>query len=95
MTAPDLLDRLSRAEQGSRGLENEIARHLGWFRYTRANGNKSKHGGWIAPEDFLGTYSNGSPILDGTHGTPIWRDPPRWTSSMDDARKLVPDGMRW
>lgn len=88
----DLIARIEGEARGSRALDCLIAKQAGWFRYTREKGCTMKHGGWIAPEDFRGTDSQGAPILDGLHGTTIHRDPPSFTRSLDAAVSLVPEG---
>lgn len=84
----DLLARLEVAEAGSRELDCLIARHFGWHRVEPRHA-RNKAGGWIAPEDFLGVNSDGSPRLDSLHGTDIHRDPPRLSQSLDAALALA------
>lgn len=83
-----LIERLEGAEKGSRELDREVARLFGWHRVEPRHA-RNKHGGWIAPEDFIGLYSDGSPKLDGLHGTSIYRDPPAFTTSLDAALALA------
>jgi hypothetical protein len=56
---------------------------------------RGKGGGWIAPEDFMGVNSDGSPRLDGLHATDIHRDPPRVSKSLDAvlavAERVLPE----
>lgn len=86
-----LISRLQNAEEGSRELDAMLTSVLGWHRVTPSQA-RMKRGGWISPEDWLGEMSNGSPILDQMHGTTIHRDPPPWTTSVDSALTLVPEG---
>jgi len=54
----------------------------GWHRVQpRFAGNR--HGAYIAPQDWIGRHSDGSPILDSLHGTDLHRDVPELTSSTD------------
>lgn len=87
MTAP-LITSLEQAGEGSRELDGLLARHFGWHR-VEPRFARNKAGGWIAPEDFLGVNSDGSPRLDGLHGTDIHRDPPRLSQSLDAALALA------
>lgn len=90
-TLDDLISRLEKATEGSRELNNLIAPIAGWHRVEpRYAGNK--HGAWIAPQDWIGTMSDGSPILDGMHGTTLYREAPDFTRSLDAAMSLVPEG---
>lgn len=84
----DLIRGLEEAEAGSASLDREIARAFGWHRVEPRHA-RNKHGGWIAPEDFMGVYSDGSPVLDSLRGTSIWRDPPTFTTSLDAALALA------
>ncbi len=86
----DLLTELAGAAPG-KAIDRKIALSVGWHR-VEPRYAKSKNGAWIAPEDFLGTYSSGAPILDGTHGTTVHRDVPDFTTSLDAALTLVPEG---
>ncbi len=87
MTAP-LITSLEQAGEGSRELDGLLARHFGWHR-VEPRFARNKAGGWIAPEDFLGVNSDGSPRLDGLRGTDIHRDPPRLSQSLDAALALA------
>lgn len=85
-----IIKKLEKAEGPSKALNREIARAVGWHRVEpRHAGNKN--GGWIAPEDFNGCYSDGAPIYDGMHGTTIAADVPNFTGSLDAAMALAPD----
>lgn len=84
----ELIARLEAAKEGGRELDGLVARAFGWHR-VEPRFARNKHGGWIAPEDFIGLYSDGSPKLDGLHGTTIHRDPPRLTTSLDAALALA------
>ncbi|WP_313008433.1 hypothetical protein [Brevundimonas vesicularis] len=87
-TITSLIEKLEGAGSGSAALDREIARLFGWHRVEPRHAS-NKHGGWIAPEDFIGTYSDGSPKLDGLRGTTIHRDPYRFTTSLDAALGLT------
>lgn len=89
MTAhSELVARLEGACEGSRELDGLIARCFGWHRVEPRHA-RNKAGGWIAPEDFLGVNSDGSPRLDSLRGTDIHRDPPRLSQSLDAALALA------
>lgn len=77
-----------------RAMDRDIARSQGWHR-VEPRFNRSKHGAWISPEDFIGTMSDGSPILDSLHGTEMHREVPAFTGSIDRAVTLVPKGWWW
>ena len=83
-----LIERLEKAGEGSRELDGMLARHFGWHR-VEPRFVRNKAGGWIAPEDFLGVNSDGSPRLDSLRGTDIHRDPPRLSQSLDAALALA------
>lgn len=89
-----LLSQLEAATEGSAALDRLIAREFGWHR-VEPRFTRSKHGAWIAPEDFCGVYSDGSPKLDGLHGTTMHFGPPRYTTNLQDAVSLVPEGWTW
>ena len=72
----------------SKEVDRAVARVVGWFRVEPRH-SRSRYGGWIAPDDFIGAYRDGSPMLDGLHGTTIWRDPPSWTASVDAVIALI------
>src|SRR3990167_10374686 len=91
MNKAELIKRLEEASGPPQALDRQIAREIGWHRVEPRHGG-GKHGGWIAPEDFLGVESSGKPRLDSLHGTTIHRDPPHYTSSIDAAMTLVPEG---
>ncbi len=94
---PDLQSLIERVEKASgpdRDLNRAVARHFGWHR-VEPRFARSKHGGWIAPEDFIGTHSDGSPICDSLHGTDIHRDVPDFTASLDAVMALMPDGLEY
>jgi hypothetical protein len=84
----DLIKRLEEAEAGSRELDALLARRFGWHRVEPRH-MRGKGGGWIAPEDFMGVNSDGSPRLDSLRGTDIHRDPPRLSQSIDAALALA------
>jgi hypothetical protein len=94
MTIADLIERLEKATEGSKELDRLVARHAGWHRVEPKHA-RSKRGAWISPDDFMGVYSTGAPILDGLHGTTLWADPPAFSSSIDSALTLVPEGFQW
>lgn len=91
MTRTELIAKLEAAPKGTKELDRLIAREYGWHRVEPRH-LRNGHGGWIEPGEFNGTMSDGSPILDGTHGTTIHRDPPMFTASLDAAFTLVPEG---
>lgn len=91
MDAEQLLDlsaRLDAATGPNKSIDRRLARLAGYHRIEPRH-IRSKHGGWIAPEDWAGTMSDGSPILDGLHGTTIYRDVPAYTARLDAAIDLV------
>ena len=97
MNRSDLLalaDRVEAADGPERELDRAVARFVGWHR-VEPRFTRNKHGAWIAPGDFLGTYSGGSPILDSLHGTDMHREVPPFTASLDAAMTLVPEGWDW
>lgn len=88
---PDLLTLAARVEAltgPSKEVDRAVARVVGWFRVEPRH-SRNRYGGWIAPDDFIGAYRDGSPMLDGLHGTTIWRDPPSWTASVDAVLALI------
>ena len=72
-----------------RELDRAVARQIGWHR-VEPRFSRSKHGAWIAPEDFIGTYADGRPILDSLHGTDMHREVPAFTGSLDASVTLWP-----
>ena len=88
----DLIEKLEAAPEGSRAFDNQVALATGWVRLTPSE-VKRRHGGWIHPSD---TRKDGSfnyqTDLDSLHGTDIWRDPLPYTTSIDAALTLVPEG---
>lgn len=97
MTLQDLIAAVEGAEAGSRGLDCRVAVAMGWFRVEPRHTHNRK-GGWIAPEDFMGVARDGSPRLDSLHGTTIYRDPPRFTASIDENLATIErdfPGWRW
>ncbi len=82
-----LIGRLSEATEGSRDLDNHVARLFGWRR-VEPRFARTKRGGWIAPEEWMGEYADGRPITS-QHGTTIHPDEPRTTTSVDAALKLI------
>lgn len=87
----DLLSLAARVEKltgPSKEVDRAVARVVGWFRVEPRH-SRNRYGGWIAPDDFIGAYRDGSPMLDGLHGTTIWRDPPSWTASVDAVLALI------
>lgn len=87
-TLTELLARVEAATGPDRELDRLLAKQFGWHRVEPRN-TTSKKGGWIAPEDFMGLNSDGSPRLDSLHGTTIWSDVPRLTASLDAALALA------
>lgn len=90
----DLIKRIEAAEGPSKEIDRRIAKSRGWHR-VEPRFLRNNRGGWIAPEDFIGVMSDGSPILDSMHGTTIHGEVPAFTSSIDAAMTLVPDGAIW
>lgn len=84
---PDIITRLEAATEPTRELSRLVARAVGWHRVEPRHA-KNKYGAWIAPQDFIGVMSDGSPILDGLHGTTLYREPPDFTSSLDATLSL-------
>jgi len=84
----EIVARLEAASVGSREIDGLLARHFCWHRVEPRH-MRGSAGGWIAPEDFIGLNGDGSPKLDGLHGTSIYRDPPRLTQSIDAALALA------
>ena len=83
-----VLSALQGAKGGDKAVDRLIAREVGWHRVEPRH-TSGKHGGWIAPDDWIGAHSDGSPILDGLHGTTIWREVTAYTASVDEALALV------
>jgi hypothetical protein len=76
-----------------RGQDKALSRELqvvfgGWHRFTPSQLGRSNPG-FIAPEDYIGRTSHGSPILDSLHGTTIWREPPDVTIDLDATLAMV------
>lgn len=86
-----IIDKLERADGPDRELDRAIAKVMGWHR-VEPRFTRSKHGAWISPDDWIGEYSNGSPITDSLHGTTMYREVPAYTASIDAAMTLVPEG---
>lgn len=83
----ELIAGLKKATGPSKEIDRRIAAVMGWQRITPSQMRK-KYGGWIAPEDYIGRMSDGSPICDSLHGTTIHRDVPDYTASIDAAMTL-------
>ena len=95
----ELISRMEKAEGPSMELARIIqCQYGGWHRVTPSQLGK-KHGGFIAPQDWIGQHSNGAPILDSLHGTDIHRDVPDCLSSIDAAvafaERVLPDINVW
>ena len=90
----ELLAALEAATGPSRELDRRIAKEIGWFR-VEPRFTVNKKGGWIHPRDFCGTDGDGRPLLDSLHGTDIWPDVPAFSSSIDAALSVLPDGADW
>lgn len=94
MNIPALITALENAKGPDRALDGHIAKQFGWHR-VEPRFTRNRKGGWIAPQDFIGLSSDGSPILDSLHGTDIHRDPPPLTRSLDAAvalaERVLPD----
>lgn len=97
----DLADRIETMRKPDtialRALNREVALAVGWHRYSPSE-MRSKRAGWIAPEDFCGEHTTRDgkryPILDSLHGTDIHREPLDYLWSIDDAIKLIPEGLK-
>lgn len=84
-----LLTRLQQATAPSRELDRLIMCGIGgWHRITPSQA-RNKHGAFIAPEDWIGRHGDGSPILDGLHGTTMHREVPNVTGSLDACKSLL------
>lgn len=94
MTKDELIAALEAATGPSRELDRHIARLIGWHRVEPRH-TRSTHGAWIAPADWIGAMSDGSPMLDSLHGTTMHPDVPAYTASIDAALTLVPEGCEW
>jgi hypothetical protein len=86
MTA--LAEKVEALSGPSQEVDRLVAQQAGWFRVAPRFTN-NRHGGWIAPVDFLGADPDGRPRLDSLHGTTIYRDPPRYTASVDAVLALI------
>lgn len=97
MGPTELIERIESAAP-SKALDRQIALAVGWHRYSPSETGR-KYPGWIAPEDFIGEYVGAdgrrTPKLDSLHGTEIRRDPRPYSTSIDAAMTLVPDGLEW
>ena len=86
----ELIQRLSEAEEGSRGLDGLIARDVeGWLPYFDLDGNDlidwpDMGGHWHQPDD----PCNHTHSVDSSETGPH-RDPPCYTTSIDAALALV------
>ncbi|ODT87033.1 hypothetical protein [Phenylobacterium sp. SCN 70-31] len=76
-----LIERIEAGDGADRALECDVARAFGWHR-VEPRFTRSRRGGWIAPEDFMGVDRDGRPILSES-GTPMWPDPPRVTTDLN------------
>lgn len=83
-----LAERCENATGPDRALDRLIALACGWQRFTPSQVRRGTPG-WIAPEDYIGRRSDGSPILDSLHGTTINRNPPAFTASLDAITALI------
>lgn len=89
---PDLTSLIERVEGGV-GPDMALARAVmttvgGWHRITPTHA-RNRNGAYIAPEDWLGRTSGGSPILDSMHGTTMHRDVPDVVTSLDAVLALI------
>ena len=66
----------------SKAIDREMAKCIGWHR-VEPRFARSKHGAWIAPEDWIGQMGDGSPILDSLHGTDMWPEVPHYTGDLE------------
>lgn len=82
----DLIERLEAATEGSRELDCEVACALGW-KFER-RGNRKKRW-WYEPG------LDEAESLDSSHRhNSAWPNM-RWTTSIDAALTLVPEGLLW
>lgn len=88
MTLEELAAALQKADRPSKELDRHVGKAFGWHRVEPRH-TRSKHGGWISPDDWIGSTGDGAPILDSLHGTTIHRDVPNYTSSIDAAVALM------
>lgn len=59
----------------------------GWHRYTPSQ-VRSRHPGFVSPDEWICDESDGGPRLDSLHGTTIHRDVPDVIGSTDAAMVL-------
>lgn len=76
-----------------RGQDKSLSRDMqvtfgGWNRFTPSQVRR-RHAAFIAPEDYIGRMSDGSPILDSLHGTTIHSEPPDVTIDLDATLAMV------
>lgn len=94
MSVDELIRMVGLAVGRDKMIDRHIAKAIGWHRVEPRHA-RTKAGAWIAPEDWIGEMSNGAPILDSLRGTTMHRDVPDFTSSMDAAATLIPEGLYW
>jgi len=86
----ELAARIEAAGGPSKALDREIALAVGWVRQTPSEARR-KHPAWFHPDD----CRDGEVVFDSLHGTDVWRDPLPYTTSIDAALTLVPEGAFW
>ena len=92
-TELETLRALEKRVSEATGRDMALARQIqctigGWHRYTPTQ-LRRKNPGFISPDDYIGEMSDGSPVLDGLHGTDIHCDVPDCLLSLDAAVALV------
>jgi hypothetical protein len=82
-----LIEQIEAAAEPSKALDRKIALAVGWVRQSPTEARR-KHPAWFHPDD----CRNGRVVMDSLHGTDVWRDPLAYTTSVDAALTLLPDG---
>lgn len=102
MTTTELIAALEKADAPSRELDAEIAVAFGWGRqsshYLNINGATESHTLWLRPGSTskdLGELIDEMREAGATNALMPDSLPPRYTSSIDAALSLVPEGWRF
>lgn len=99
MTYSETLEKLETATGTDKSLNRAIMCGLGgWHRVLTPGRTGRKRVGYISPDDWIGAYSDGSPMLDSMNGTTIYNDVPDVTGCVTAAIELVKHvlpGSRW
>lgn len=96
----DLITQMEAATEGSRELDCRIAYALGWrFNGCSEDGVEGRIGDddWPDLDNIGGHWHKPGDRWAESHedpGLPRWDDPPEWTTSLDAAMTLVPEGWR-